>query len=129
MIGGFVEKNKKTVIAILSGFILFGSGISLGTGLNELKVQPNSVQFSGLEEIEPGEIASSSVEEKQFPININTASAIDLELLPGIGPSKAQAIVDYRETYGKFKAISEIDNVSGIGPATFERLKALITVK
>lgn len=61
-------------------------------------------------------------------ININTASSDQLQELPGIGESKAQAIIDYRESYGPFSAIEQVMNVSGIGPATFERLKDLITI-
>lgn len=63
-----------------------------------------------------------------FPININTASTTDLEALPGIGPALASRIVDYRETYGAFGSIEAIQNVSGIGPATFEGFRDLITV-
>ncbi len=63
-----------------------------------------------------------------YPLNINTASAADLETLPGIGPALAGRIVDYRETYGAFASIEAIQNVSGIGPATFEGFQDLITV-
>lgn len=62
-------------------------------------------------------------------VNINTASASDLDSLPGIGPAIAQRIVDYREAYGAFTAIDEITHVKGIGPATYEELKDLITVQ
>jgi len=51
-----------------------------------------------------------------------------LELLPGIGPSFAKRIVEYRETNGNFAAIEGITGVKGIGPATFEKLKDHITV-
>lgn len=61
-------------------------------------------------------------------ININTASAEELDTLPGIGPSIAQRIVEYRTQNGPFATIDEIINVSGIGPATFEKIKDLITV-
>jgi competence ComEA-like helix-hairpin-helix protein len=61
-------------------------------------------------------------------ININTASLEELDTLPGIGPSKAAAIVDYREANGDFQTIDDIINVSGIGEATFENIKDLITV-
>jgi competence protein ComEA len=55
------------------------------------------------------------------PVNINTASAEQIaEALNGIGLSKAQAIVDYRESYGLFTAADEIVFVRGIGDSTFE---------
>ena len=60
-------------------------------------------------------------------ININTASVDDLDSLPGIGPSTAQAIVDYRRQYGEFQRTDEITEVPGIGPATYERIQDLIT--
>lgn len=62
-------------------------------------------------------------------ININTATAEELEKLPGIGPAKAQAIIDYRNKFGGFKTIEEIKNVKGIGEKTYEKLKDLITIK
>jgi competence protein ComEA len=61
-------------------------------------------------------------------ININTASAEELDSLPGIGPTTAQKIIDYRTQHGIFQRIEDIMNVSGIGPATFDRIKDLITV-
>ncbi len=61
-------------------------------------------------------------------IDINTATAQELEALPGIGPTLAQAIVDYRNEFGPFFAIEDIMFVDGIGPDTFEAIKDLITV-
>lgn len=61
-------------------------------------------------------------------VNINTASLDELDTLPGIGPTTAQRIIDYRNENGPFGSIEDIVNVSGIGPATFEELKDLITV-
>ena len=61
-------------------------------------------------------------------ININTASLAELDSLPGIGPTTAQKIIDYREQSGPFLAKEDIINVSGIGPGTYERIKDLITV-
>jgi competence protein ComEA len=60
-------------------------------------------------------------------VNINTASLDDLNALPGIGPTTAQKIIDYRDENGEFSTIEDIMNVSGIGPATFEDIKDLIT--
>ena len=63
-----------------------------------------------------------------FPININTASKEILMQLPGIGEVKAQAIIDYRNQNGPFTSLEQIQEVSGIGPATFDKLKELITI-
>ncbi len=62
-------------------------------------------------------------------ININTALQAELESLPGIGPVLAQRILDYRKKHGDFTTIEAIQKVNGIGPATFERIKLLITVQ
>jgi len=64
------------------------------------------------------------------PVNINTASASEIaEALNGIGLSKAQAIVEYREAYGEFSRADEIVFVRGIGESTFEKNKDDILVK
>ncbi|MFJ7637277.1 MAG: helix-hairpin-helix domain-containing protein [Peribacillus sp.] len=62
-------------------------------------------------------------------VNLNAATQADLETLSGIGPSKATAILEYRETIGKFKQVEDLKNVSGIGDKTFEKLKDSITVQ
>ena len=59
-------------------------------------------------------------------VNINTASQSELETLPGIGPSKAVAIIQHREAHGPFKALSDLDAVTGIGPATLTNLNGLV---
>lgn len=61
-------------------------------------------------------------------VNINEASVEELDNLPGIGPTIAQRIVDYRTENGPFQTIEDIMNVSGVGPSTFENIKDLITV-
>ncbi|MCU6600528.1 helix-hairpin-helix domain-containing protein [Peribacillus frigoritolerans] len=62
-------------------------------------------------------------------VNLNTATQEDLQTLTGIGPSKANAILEYRETVGKFKEVDELKQVTGIGDKTFERLRDSISVK
>ena len=62
-------------------------------------------------------------------VNINTASQTELETLPGVGPVTAQKIIAYRQENGAFSTIEEIQKVSGIGPATFEKMKHLLSVE
>jgi competence protein ComEA len=61
-------------------------------------------------------------------LNLNTATIDELVALSGIGPAKAQAIVDYRTQHGGFKTVEELKDVKGIGAKRFEKLKAELTV-
>ena len=61
-------------------------------------------------------------------IDLNTASATELEELPGVGPAIAQRIVDHREQNGPFESVDQLEEVSGIGPATLEELRDRATV-
>jgi competence protein ComEA len=73
--------------------------------------------------------SSSSSGQAGGKVNINTATAEELSTLPGIGPTKAKSIIDYRTTNGPFQSIEDIKDVRGIGDATFENLKDKITVQ
>ncbi|HEY2817767.1 MAG TPA: helix-hairpin-helix domain-containing protein [Casimicrobiaceae bacterium] len=61
-------------------------------------------------------------------VNLNTATKEELIALPGIGPAKAQAILDYRKTNGAFKSVEELKDVKGIGAKRFEKVKSDLTV-
>ena len=61
-------------------------------------------------------------------VNVNTASQSQLETLPGIGPSRAAAIIEYRSTNGAFTSISQLDAVPGIGPSTLQKISPLVSL-
>lgn len=75
------------------------------------------------------DIGSANTSTKEDKVNLNAANQAELETLPGIGPSKSTAIIEYRETNGPFKKIEDIQSISGFGEKTFEKLKDKIVVK
>jgi len=62
------------------------------------------------------------------PVNINTATAEELDQLPGIGPTTAAAIVSDRGAHGPFASVDDLQRVRGIGPSKLEQLRDLVTV-
>lgn len=71
---------------------------------------------------------TSSNDETKKQVNLNTASKEDLQTLTGVGPSKAAAIIQYRQAHGGFKTPDDLKQVDGIGEKTFTKLKPFITV-
>ncbi|MBE3550610.1 MAG: helix-hairpin-helix domain-containing protein [Brockia lithotrophica] len=65
---------------------------------------------------------------EQLRVNLNTASVEELTRLPGIGPTRAQEIVAYREEHGPFRSVDEVQNVAGIGPKTFAKIRPYLDV-
>jgi competence protein ComEA len=76
----------------------------------------------------PTAVGSSGSAAAGAPINVNTASATELEELPGVGEVIAQAIVDYRTQNGPFASVDDLVDVSGIGDATLANIRDLVTV-
>ena len=72
--------------------------------------------------------ASGSAQKGSTPVNINTATAEELQSLPRIGPAMAQRIIAWREAHGGFRSVDELDAVPGIGPSMLENLRPLVTV-
>ena len=94
-------------------------GASASTDQPAEKEQPDQDHGSG---------TTAEAARPKVKVNINTASREELESLPKIGPVLGQRIIDYRQRYGKFTSIDELTNVSGIGNATLQKLRDLITV-
>jgi competence protein ComEA len=94
-----------------------GGGASPANGSSGAAAKPRSTSGTTTSKIAPGQ-----------HVNINTASATELETLPGIGPTKAQAIIDYRNQNGSFKSIEDIEKVKGIKAGVFSKVKDYIKV-
>ena len=108
------------ILGVLVGILVTVSGSVI------IKPVGNGVRAFSLPERSLG---SEKTEEEEPKININTASREELKQLPGIGERLAGAITEYREKNGAFLSASDIMKVSGIGQATYDRIKALITAE
>lgn len=62
------------------------------------------------------------------PVNVNSATADQLDVLPGVGPATAAAIVAHRQQHGPFQSVEQLGDVRGIGPAKLDALRGLVTV-
>ena len=85
--------------------------------------------FGSLPAIENSRVYAEAAEAAmaQPVVNVNTATDQELQAIPGIGPAIAKRIVDYRTQFGNFERVDELQNVSGIGPMKFEKMKLQIT--
>ena len=91
---------------------------------------PEEIQEEAPPELEEAEQQTQlSAPTEEAPLNLNTATQAELELLPGIGPVLAQAILDYRDSFGGFSAKEQLKEVSGIGEKRYAAVEALITVE
>ena len=101
------------VVAVLAGGAVYASRVSEGA--------PKVVYTASL-----GEVAAAS--ESSLKVDINGADAEELDELPEVGPSTAEAIIEYRRANGSFTAVEELEEVPGIGPATIEKIEPFATV-
>ncbi|MBN2388070.1 MAG: ComEA family DNA-binding protein [Anaerolineales bacterium] len=95
-------------------------------GAEEDRINLASALRDGMQIDVPGVPVTSRVSSER--VNINTATVDELDTLPGIGPTAAQGIVDYRQENGPFQTILDIQNVPGVGPSTYDRIKDYITI-
>jgi competence protein ComEA len=136
----FIEKYRWYIFAGLILIIIAGTSVLIWNKVHRKNTSRENAQIAELQsqndalrqELSQPQVAgassASTSENQSDKININTADATGLDKLPGIGPAKAADIISYRESHGGFKSIEEINNVKGIGDATFEKFKDLITI-
>ena len=112
------------------------AALAAGNIYQHVKVPGDASQNIVFYELEPtpaiyqgSENENSSGKTEDHLIDLNTATEEELESLPGIGPVKARAILEYRNVYGRFVTSEEITEVRGIGQATYEKIKDRITVR
>ncbi|GAA3407557.1 ComEA family DNA-binding protein [Paenibacillus hodogayensis] len=132
--GGKAGKgSSKTGQTPVAGSAATAGAVAVDGG-NPPVAEPAAPQAAGGAEHSPGSAADAGSPgpketfDSRGLIDLNRATAAELIKLPGIGPSKAQAIVDHRDRQGSFRSIDELKKVKGIGAKTFETLKPLITV-
>lgn len=119
-------------LAVMGGFFL---GRNTVAGPVRVITQSHTAQLPQPERGVTGEIPTVQDEppeedetEAVFPININTATAEELQALPGIGETRAEAIVAYREEHGPFTYVEDLRGVSGIGEGILANIMDYITV-
>ena len=119
---------KKPAVGILvlvtCIFVAFTLGFFAGRSLNRAPVRIAQVHSPTAETITEPDTTPTA----PSIVNINTATAAELDALPGIGPVLAGRIIDYREAYGGFRSPEELSKVKGIGEAILEEILDLITV-
>jgi competence protein ComEA len=121
--------------AITQDAIDAAGGVSDGAYLDNINLASQlkdgaQIYVPSLNENEGETTLSSSPTNPTHPrININTAAASDLELLPGIGPSLAQKIIEFRQENGPFETIEDLLDVSGIGPSKLEEIRDHVTIR
>lgn len=96
--------------------------------LTLLEANVSDGQPAPLLDEDPAQRAGGGAEFSNAAIDINRADVSELQLLPGIGPAKAAAIVATRERMGAFRTVDDLLEVNGIGPATLERLRPYVHV-
>ena len=106
------------------------SGLNLAAPLQDGQLIRVSTSATGPADVstdaQNGSAVAMSVDQR---ININTAGQEELESLPGIGPVLAQRIIKYRNAYGLFQTVEDINVIYGLSPETYEMIKDLITVE
>mgnify|MGYP003305253210 CR=1 FL=1 len=128
-----MKKPQWILIGITGAFVCLLLGIFIGRNLTGSYVSVGNLGNSEQVSVNTSDTSSGTSEDfsekKDGKININTADAKQLALLPGIGEVLAQRIVDYRTEFGLFESVDDLTNVNGIGEKKLEQLKPYAKVE
>ena len=121
------EVNREGIYSInanarINDLIILANGLKSSADVSNINLASKVTDGMVLE------IPSKKTIQESDKISINTATLEELDTLDGIGPSKALAIIEYREKHGPFRSIEEIQNVSGISETIYSKIKDNITV-
>ena len=124
---------KRLAAFVIPALALLACGVMLGIFLMQTRV-PGTVSVQHAEPDEPEEAVQTVMEEPSDAatddrLDLNTATAAELQELPGIGEVIAQRIIDYRDLCGRFLDPEQLMEVDGIGEAKYEKIRDLVTVR
>lgn len=105
-----------------------GDGEQIVVGIATPAGHPDALRSSVTSGSASAAAAASTSAQASGPVDLNTATAEQLDALPGVGPVTAAAIVAWRDAHGKFTSVDQLGDVDGIGPGRLDKLRALVTV-
>lgn len=129
----FLTTAQRIAVLVLTLTFLIGCFLILNRYFQsnlqpELILQTITIKAQGAKENTPVASQNTAAPIGFSKININKATAKQLERLPDIGPVLSQRIIEYRNQHGPFKKIEELRKVPGIGPKTFQKIKPLVDI-
>lgn len=117
-----MQKSRRLLIGFTCVFLFLLLGVFIGRNFTDsyISIRTNT----NVQQQEP----TDKQQEQDGRIDINTATLQQLQLLPGIGETLAQRVIDYREEHGRFQSVDDLMNVSGIGEKKLEQMRQYIKV-
>ena len=123
-----MKKARIVMVLIFCVFICICTGILIGRHTQPRQIRIMGTSNNSLSQSAEGSQVESTTAASSGILNINTATQAQLQMLPGIGETIAQRIVDYRNSIGQFHSLDELLMVEGIGEKRLEQIREYITV-